>query len=258
MKRDSHGDRMKYYESLETDKRLMKGIPIYGRLDGKSFSKFTKVFKYPYDAKFREVFDNVSKFLVEEFNVDLVYHQSDEISFCWLSDPEDNKEIIFGGKVQKIVSVLAAKVSSRFVIEALEMFPEHKEHIIKNTPAFDCRVFNVPNLSELANEFVWREKDCTRNSLSMLASSMYSHKQLMGKSSADKHDMIHTKGDNWNNWPVAFKRGHYLRKENYKLDENDPDSPIRSKVVVVEHPPITKVRNKVGVLFYKEKPEMME
>lgn len=252
MKRDDHGDRMKYYEGLETSKSLMKGIPVYGRLDGKSFSKFTKPFKYPYDKRLRNAFDNVCKYLVESFNFDLIFHQSDEISFCWDSCSETPHELMFGGKIQKLASIIAAKASVRFLIEITKECPELVEHIHKNVPVFDCRIFNVPDTTEMINQFVWREKDCTKNSVSMLASVYYSHKQLTGKNTKEKLDMIVDAGDNWNNWDAAFKRGTYLRKTQY---EKEPDV-IRTKVVVVEVPPITKVQNKIGVLLNGASPIM--
>ena len=37
--KDNMGDRMKYYESL-TSQKCMRGLPVIVRLDGKSFSKF--------------------------------------------------------------------------------------------------------------------------------------------------------------------------------------------------------------------------
>lgn len=44
---------------------------------------------------------------------------------------------------------------------------------------FDARVFNVP-FYEVINNLIWRQQDATRNSINMVAQSLYSHKELQG------------------------------------------------------------------------------
>lgn len=260
---DEHGDRMKYYEQLETDRKFMKGLPIYARLDGHSFSKFTKPFKYPYDKKLRQVFDEVCKYMIEKYNARLAYHQSDEISLLFFDGEYDeygnlvqplNRDFLFGGKIQKLTSLLAAAVTSKFITTALRIMPEHSGHILQNSPEFDCRIFQVPNIMEAINQFVWRERDCNKNSVSMLARSLYSHTELKGKKRNDMLDMIVKKGDNWNHWDSAFKRGTYLSKIQYEKEDGN----VRNKIVIMEVPPITKVLNKIGTLMFNETPILKE
>jgi tRNA(His) 5'-end guanylyltransferase len=77
---------------------------------------------------------------------------------------------------------------------------------------FDSRVWTIPDPIEVENYFVWRQKDAVRNSLSMHAQSLFSHKELNGKSQVDMHDMIHAKGENWDKLPDGFKRGRTIFK----------------------------------------------
>lgn len=77
---------------------------------------------------------------------------------------------------------------------------------------FDARVFIIPDPIEVENYFIWRQKDATRNSIQMQAQSLYSDKQLNGKSQADQQEMIYEKGQNWNNLPDGFKRGRTIVK----------------------------------------------
>ena len=42
MSTDALGDRMKAYERQETEQRFIPLLPIYARIDGRGFSKFTK------------------------------------------------------------------------------------------------------------------------------------------------------------------------------------------------------------------------
>jgi tRNA(His) 5'-end guanylyltransferase len=45
---------------------------------------------------------------------------------------------------------------------------------------FDARVFQIPQKVEVENYFIWRQQDATRNSISSVAQSMYSPKELHG------------------------------------------------------------------------------
>jgi tRNA(His) 5'-end guanylyltransferase len=73
-------------------------------------------------------------------------------------------------------------------------------------------VFTIPDPVEVENYFIWRQKDAVRNSIAMVAQSLYPHNELNGKSQSDQQDMIHAKGQNWNNLPDEFKRGRTFAK----------------------------------------------
>jgi tRNA(His) 5'-end guanylyltransferase len=60
--------------------------------------------------------------------------------------------------------------------------------------------------------FLWRQLDASANSLNMLASAHYSHTELLHKTTAEKHEMLHAKGLNWAKEPADFKRGRVVRK----------------------------------------------
>jgi tRNA(His) guanylyltransferase len=99
----------------------------------------------------------------------------------------------------------------------------------------------------------------------MAAQAYYSHKALQGMNGSDKQEMLHQKGVNWNDYPSFFKRGTYVRRVTkmvkFSTDELDklptkhearknPNLMVeRSVVEQVEFPPLTKVGNKVDVLF---------
>jgi tRNA(His) guanylyltransferase len=44
---DSLGDRMKSYESRESDRRFLPMVPVYARIDGRGFSSFTRGMERP-------------------------------------------------------------------------------------------------------------------------------------------------------------------------------------------------------------------
>jgi tRNA(His) guanylyltransferase len=118
---------------------------------------------------------------------------------------------------------------------------------------------------EAYNYFLWRERDATKNSITMAASSVYSHKELDKKNSTEKQEMLFKKGINWNNYPDFFKRGTYVKRvrrfTKMTLDElsllppnhdalKDPNfSVMRYSVEKMDCPPITQWTNKLGFLF---------
>ena len=120
---------------------------------------------------------------------------------------------------------------------------------------------------ELANTFVWREIDATRNSVSMLAQANFSHKELQGKDRKAMITMLEEKGIRWNELQDDLKRGAYfhrvlVEKElddetwNKIPDNKKPDSRtvIRSEIQRYNIPEMKRVENKVGVYFHDELP----
>jgi tRNA(His) 5'-end guanylyltransferase len=262
---DSLGDRMKSYEMQEAGRRFIPTLPVYARIDGRAFSKFTKGMMRPFDPKFTHCMHETTKFLVEQTNASVGYTQSDEISLVWhSSDPKS--DIFFAGRIQKMTSQLAALASVKFFEQAQRFWPEKT---LNKMPTFDARVFMLPNQVEATNCFVWREWDATKNSIQMLAQSAYPHKQLQGKGRGQQLKMLEEKGINWAAMPVSFKRGTYFARRNYKIEldqwqldkmpeEVRPKNGLvtRSKVVDIELPPITSVVNRVGVIFDAQEPEV--
>lgn len=265
---DTLGDRIKFYESATCGIKMMPLIPVIARLDGKSFSKFTRGLKRPFDERLSNLMVETTKYLVRETNSNCGYTQSDEITLVWYTNRSDSS-IYFDGKLFKMISDLAASASVFFNSKLGEYIPEKSDKL----PRFDCRVFNVPTLEEAANAFLWREIDATKNSITMAASHYYSHKFLMGKNSSEKQELLHQKGVNWNDYPSFFKRGTYIQrkrvvtkydpKEIENLPEKhaarkNPDLEVeRWSIDRVDLPPMSKIKNKVGVILFGEEPESL-
>jgi tRNA(His) 5'-end guanylyltransferase len=251
---------MKEFEMAEAGRKLLPGLPIMIRCDGRSFSSFCKGLKKPFDPRMTELMSNTAKFLCEETNAILAYNQSDEISLV-IHNEAQISQVFFDGRIQKLTSVIASLATAYFNRHLSEHLPEKASKM----PIFDCRVWNVPTLEEAANCIFWREIDATKNSISMAAQSVYSHKELHGKHSNDKQEMLHQKGINWNDYPASFKRGVYHRRvtklvkftteelealpAKHEARKNPNLMVERSVVERVEFPPLSKVADKVSVLF---------
>lgn len=116
-------------------------------------------------------------------------------------------------------------------------------------------MWQLPNLLEVYNTFVWREDDATRNSLQMAAQSHYSQKELHKAASPKLHDLLHAKGINWNDFPAFFKRGTYVARRRFERDltlaeldtipvDRRPTGPImRSGIFVLDAKPIREYKS---------------
>jgi tRNA(His) guanylyltransferase len=255
------GDLHKFYESRVID-QLMPGLPVIVRLDGKAFHTFTKGMKRPYDIRMSEAMVETTKYLISQTQANIGYTQSDEITIAFRND-DVNIPFMYSGRVQKLCSLFAAMASVKFNEIISKTMPE-KAHVL---PIMDARVFQYPNLDLACETFLWRETDATRNSLTMAAHSEYSTKELHKVGFKQKHDMLHAKGVNWNDYPTFFKRGTYVAKrqvmkqlsqeELLKIPEKfrEPDKWFsRSEVHDLGLQEYTKIMNVKRVFFFGENP----
>jgi tRNA(His) 5'-end guanylyltransferase len=201
---DELGDRMKKFEMIEAGRLFIPGLPIIARLDGKSWHTFTRGLKRPYDERLSRLMIETTKYLIDENQADLGYTQSDEITLVFLP----KNELIFGGRIHKLASILPSLAAAFFNAHLEREIPEKA----RKYPCLDCRVWQVPNIETVIEVLEWREMDATKNSITMAAGAFYSHKELHKKGSAEKHEMLHAKGVNWNDYPDFFKRGTYLKR----------------------------------------------
>lgn len=240
MKNDEFGDRMKSYEKeLRSFVEFSEDVSsdtlyLYARLDGRSFSKFTKkmsaakLLVKPRDHAFENVFVEAVKDTVKEFNLTLGFHQSDEISLFFQPLVKDGiSQLPFNGNLTKLNSVLASYFTSRWIYhfnEAYKYVPE---------VSFDCRFVIFKEKAEAVNMLVWRWQDATRNVIQDYAHHMFGHAKLMNMPTREKLEMV------INNVPdfeesILRTFGNFVKRENYEIDvtsEHTNDSAIRSRYV---------------------------
>lgn len=212
MDKKSLGNRMKEYEKAWSIS-LPKRMPIIIRLDGQAFHTLCRRFSKPFDLSFIRWMDYAAMMLCKKIQgVEMAYVQSDEISLLVHYYKTIDSEPWFNNNIQKIVSSSAAIASVAF------------SSYLQEETTFDSRVFVVPE-HEVCNYFIWRQQDWERNSISMLAQSLYSHKELHGKNCSVMQDMIFEKGKNWDKLPLYLKRGRCIVKNNeghWILDDTIP------------------------------------
>jgi tRNA(His) 5'-end guanylyltransferase len=239
------------------------------RLDGKTFSSWTKGLERPFDIRLSRNMVAITKLLVKETNALMGYTQSDEITLA-LYSPDSQTQIYFDGRIQKICSILSGKVAGWFNKLLPDSIPEKANDPLDRLPTFDCRVWCVPTLDEAANNFLYRERDATKNSIQMAARTFYSHRELHLKNTKEQQAMLLERDVNWNDYPTLFKRGtfvqRYIKERKFSTEEieklpahhaarTDPNlTVIRADIREMEVPPFGTVTNRVGVIFEGQSP----
>ena len=257
------GDRMKVYEAAEAARVLDPKLPIYARIDGRSFSTFTRSMRRPFDPRMTAAMIATTRHLVKETDARIGYTQSDETSLVWLYDKPDS-EPLFGGKVHKLTSILASMAAASFQHELRQVFqPEDAAQLTAAAPHFDARVFQLPSKSEAVNALLWRALDARKNAMTAAARAVYPAKALHGADQARMRAMLSAKGIDFEGYPDSFKRGTWLRRVTFDrtltADELEripaqhrppPDAPVtRSDVREIAMPEFHTVTNRVEVVF---------
>jgi len=212
----SIGDRMKKYYEEAYKTVLPMRMPVIIRLDGRAFHTLTKNLIKPFDLCFISIMQETAQYLCTNIHgAQLAYVQSDEISILLHNYKRLNSQAWFGNEVLKMTSVSAGMASAfftyRFQIPAV----------------FDSRIFVLPE-DEVCNYFICRQQDWTRNSIIMLARSLYSHKECNKKNQNELQEMCFQKGNNWNDLETHLKRGTcIIKKDKYWII--DTEIPIFTK-----------------------------
>lgn len=222
--------RMKDFYEVRNRHFLTRRTPVIIRIDGKAFHTYTRGLDKPFDEGLIQDMQLTTKYLCENVQgCKFGYTQSDEISLLLTDYDTLQTEAWFDYCQNKIESIGASLATGRFnqlrMVRGINnsiistknphiIFEDEKYNMIAN---FDARSFNIP-IEDVCNYFVWRQGDASKNSISMLAQSLYSHTELQNKSGDEKQEMCFQKGINWNNLPTSQKRGTAIYKQQTKKE----------------------------------------
>jgi len=244
--KDQLGDRMK--SAYEDRTRYLLPLRNYTiiRVDGKAFHSYVRGLIKPFDDGLINDMDATAAYLCKNImGAKFAFVQSDEISILLTDFDSITTQSWFDNNLQKMCSVSASMATRSFNEARLKRLG------IENMKwaEFDSRVFQISQKTEVINYFIWRQQDTTRNSISSVAQSLYSHKELNGKNSEQLQELIFQKGVNWNDYAPKYKRGRLIIKETYlkELDENSKQfktgSVIRTRWVSIEPPIFTQEKD---------------
>jgi len=238
--KDELGDRIKTYYENRTRTFLPRRTYTIIRIDGKAFHTYTKGLTRPFDDGLINDMDEMACYLCKNIQgAKFAFVQSDEISILLTDFDKIGTDAWFDGNIQKMASIAASMATSKFNhLRLLRKFNEMSVELLKRTvddfhksntiswmeeifdnklAEFDARVFTIPSDYEVENYFIWRQQDTVRNSISSVAQSLYSHKELAGKNVSQQQEMIFQKGINWNDYAPRYKRGRFIFKQSYEV-----------------------------------------
>ena len=260
---------MKEFEKIDAGVTLHPGIPVCIRLDGRGFHNVTKKCERPFDPVLRKVMERVTEDVVNECGAAIGYTQSDEISLV-LSPGKSLSTMYFGGRVQKLCSILASVASVSFN----EYVEEFDLESVTSPGYFDCRCWNVPTMEFAADVIMWRQRDAIKNSISMAALSKFSHVQLLNKNGMEKILMLKDAGIDYYSYRAQDRQGIILRKTlvNRKFTPEEierlppmhearknPDMIVsRQTITAIPGPCLSHVINRKDYLFDGADPIMRE
>ena len=220
MKNDALGDRMKEFYEDRTRIKLPRRTFTIIRIDGKAFHTYTRGLQRPFDQGLIEDMNATTAYLCKNIQgAKFGYVQSDEISLV-LTDFDDlGTHAWFDNNLQKMASVAASMATAEFnrlrmmrLMRNSQIFLEPEHIKAMRMAEFDARVFQIPFIDEVENYFIWRQQDAVRNSISSVAQSLYSPRELNGVKTDQMQEMIFQKGINWNDYDFRLKRGAVIGK----------------------------------------------
>lgn len=206
--RTALGDRMKSYEATYRALLPRRTYTLL-RLDGRAFHSYLRGCERPFDETFMADMDAVAETLCTEIaGAVFAYTQSDEISVLVSDFSSIGTEPWFGGVVAKQLSVSASLATAVL-----------NERRPGKRALFDARLFTLADPVEVANYYIWRQRDAVRNSISMAAQARFSHKRLHGVNSGGMQELLWSEaGVNWNDYPDGCKRGRITVRQTGERD----------------------------------------
>ena len=194
--------------------RITPGKWCIVRVDGRAFHTYTRRFKKPGEPFSRVIdgaMERATRALIDEFLPAVAYQQSDEITL--VIEP---RRITFGGKCHKLCSIAASVATAAF-----------NDHVHCSVgrqarlAVFDARAYEATR-EQAALSLVWRQRDCIKNSVSAVARAFFSHKQLDGKKTGEKVEMLLSeKGVDWNLMSYRHRYGLIARPGTRTINVSD-------------------------------------
>ncbi|HEY3500594.1 MAG TPA: tRNA(His) guanylyltransferase Thg1 family protein, partial [Polyangiaceae bacterium] len=180
----------------------------------------------PFEVYLMAAMDNAAQSVCGALQTaQFAYVQSDEISVLLHGYKRLQSQPAFNNRIQKLCSVAASAATASMAQFAIAAGLK--------PPMFDGRVFALPE-AEVANYFLWRQQDATRNSIQMLARSLWSHRECNGANQSILQEMCFQKGHNWNDLATQLKRGRCVVRELY----DGPEGSKRSRWAVDNEIPV--------------------
>lgn len=211
--------RFEYVKVFERHDRLLPGCWVVIRLDGRSFTKFSKAhgFSKPNDVRALRLCNAAAEAVMEAFDdhIAFAYGESDEFSFVL-----KRQSALFSRRESKILSTVVSLFSAAYVFN----WPSFMEGVrLEGPPSFDGRIVLYPTTKHLRDYLSWRQADTHVNNLFNTAfwalvqkggkSQQEAERILKGTMSKEKNEMLFSEyGINYNSEDPMFRKGSFIVK----------------------------------------------
>ena len=275
---DALGKRMKAYEN-ESNRKLVKKLPVIIRVDGKSFHSFSKNLEKPFDDLLIDSMHDTMSYLCKHIaGCVLGYCQSDEISLLLQDYKNEETQPWFEYRVNKLCSIVASmatfafnrsfdnKVANFYNYWSQGNYRENYKSDEKylnflldccdKGALFDARAFTLP-FNEVTNYFYWREADAMRNSVEMVGHANFSAKQLHKVNNDGIKKMLLEKGIDYDKIPTYKQRGVCCIKTKMPAFTRDGHPTTKTTWVLDINIPVFKgdgreyIESKIGDRYYE-------
>lgn len=152
--------RFEYVKGFEHSTALLKNCFIVVRIDGCSFSRFTKTHEYrkPVDVRGVDLMNQSAIDVMKAFNdISIAFGQSDEYSFVF-----PRETTLYGRRESKIATGIVSLFTASFVRNWSAFFPDTVMDIL---PSFDARCVLYPSDTNMRDYLSWRQADTHINNL---------------------------------------------------------------------------------------------
>lgn len=217
---EKFGDSFKEKER-QLSLKIDRNKPYFAvRIDGRGFSKFTKRMKFKQDSflnkELSEMMMETTKLLMENWQASIGYTQSDEITLIFRTERKQ-----FDGKVQKLVSLIAAQTSVLFNKILSNKLSENKE-------TNEVRLDDEKDVVDVLN---WRLQDGVRNSILNLGYFNFNQKELHKLNCKSVQQKLLTeKNIDWNKLSNYEKYGCFFIRKQVVINEGTDREAVRNKV----------------------------
>lgn len=269
-------DKNSNFKDLEKEFEIILNKNKYTiiRLDGRSFSTFTKFFAKPVDHTLRATIDvashaTASRFFSKDL-IKVIYNSSDEINII-LAPFADTSYPPFAGRINKLISILPQdlvfrmkKFADKFNKDGERIVGDKrstKNDILANIPdslkndsylgkytyediitkniQFDCRIVQVKTLKECSDYITWRRTNAISNSKSSFARTKLSHKETLNLSSNKQIELVkELYGKDYYSLPSLWKVGYVYINPNAESEFrtfNEPDEDTAKYSKIIEN-----------------------
>jgi tRNA(His) guanylyltransferase len=211
--------RMKGYEDAFRY-YFTKRTPLIVRLDGKSFSTWTKPLE-TFDMRMSNWMQEAVKYAMAEIQgCVFAFSVSDEISLFLRDWDKLTTCAWFDNNLQKIASVSASLVTAKFN----ETVKDSGYRLNNGKLAtFDSRAFTLPK-DEVVNYFIWRQHEGIRNSVQMLGQELFGHAAIKGMNNNEVKRKIEIEKpeQSWDKLDPIFRHGFAIRKDEDAITTSVP------------------------------------